>query len=81
MGSGLSADESIRLKAGVFEAIVDQGDTGDAAVQAAQAQGMRLEVVKLPEAKRGFVRLVAEPLGRGAQFCLDDALSSPGSRR
>jgi transposase len=38
-------------------AFVDAGYTGDAAAQAAQAQGMRLEVVKLPEAKRGFVLL------------------------
>src|SRR5437868_12570674 len=38
-------------------AFVDAGYTGDAAAQAAQAQGMRLEVVKLPQAKRGFVLL------------------------
>ena len=38
-------------------AFVDQGYTGDAAVQAAKEQGMRLEVVKLPQAKRGFVLL------------------------
>ena len=38
-------------------AFVDQGYTGDAAAQAAKDQGMRLEVVKLPEAKRGFVLL------------------------
>ena len=38
-------------------AFVDQGYTGDAAAQAAQEQGMRLEVVKLPQAKRGFVLL------------------------
>jgi transposase len=38
-------------------AYVDQGYTGDAAVQAAKAQGIRLEVVKLPQAKRGFVLL------------------------
>ena len=38
-------------------AFVDQGYTGDEPAQAAQAQGMRLEVVKLPEAKRGFVLL------------------------
>ena len=38
-------------------AFVDQGYTGDDAAQAAQEHGIRLEVVKLSEAKRGFVLL------------------------
>jgi transposase len=38
-------------------AFVDQGYTGEQAEADAAAQGMRLEVVKLPEAKRGFVLL------------------------
>ena len=38
-------------------AYVDQGYTGEEAENAAAAQGIRLEVVKLPEAKRGFVLL------------------------
>ena len=38
-------------------AFVDQGYTGDAPAQAAQEHGMQLEVVKLPQAKRGFVLL------------------------
>jgi transposase len=38
-------------------AFVEQGYTGDDAAQAAQAHGIRLEVVKLPEAKRGFILL------------------------
>jgi transposase len=38
-------------------AFVDQGYTGDEPAQAAQAQGIRLQVIKLPEAKRGFVLL------------------------
>ena len=38
-------------------AFVDQGYTGPDAVQAAEQHGIRLEVVKLPEAKRGFVLL------------------------
>ncbi|MDP9358948.1 MAG: IS5 family transposase [Chloroflexota bacterium] len=38
-------------------AFVDQGYTGDKPTTAAEAQGLRLEVVKLPEAKRGFVLL------------------------
>ena len=64
------ADEQDRaqvgeLAAGVQEvtgqhvevAFVDQSDTGEQAEQAAKEQGIRLEVVKLPEAKRGFVLL------------------------
>lgn len=38
-------------------AYVDQGYTGDEPATAAAAHGIRLEVVKLPEAKRGFVLL------------------------
>jgi transposase len=38
-------------------AFVDQGYTGDAAEEAARAQGIQLHVVKLDEAKRGFVLL------------------------
>ena len=38
-------------------AYVDQGYTGDKAAEAAQERGITLEVVKLPEAKRGFVLL------------------------
>lgn len=38
-------------------AFVDQGYTGEPAAEAAAAQGIRLEVVKLPGAKRGFVLL------------------------
>lgn len=38
-------------------AFVDQGYTGDDPQQQAVAQGMRLEVVKLPDAKKGFVLL------------------------
>jgi len=38
-------------------AYVDQGYTGRTAADAAQAHGIALEVVKLPEAKRGFVLL------------------------
>ncbi len=38
-------------------AFVDQGYTGDQAVQDAEAHGIQLEVVKLPTAKRGFVLL------------------------
>jgi transposase len=38
-------------------AFVDQGSTGDDPAADAQAHGIRLEVVKLPAAKRGFVLL------------------------
>ena len=38
-------------------AFVDQGYTGERPASAAKAQGIELEVVKLPEAKRGFVLL------------------------
>ena len=54
-----------RLAAGVQEATgqtvelayVDQGYTGEEPAAAAAAHGIRLEVVKLPEAKQGFVLL------------------------
>src|SRR5262249_6154861 len=42
-------DKSVEL------AYVDQGYTGEKPAQDAQKQGMQLEVIKLPEAKRGFV--------------------------
>jgi transposase len=38
-------------------AYVDQGYTGEEAAEAAEARGIRLEVVKHPEAKKGFVLL------------------------
>jgi transposase len=38
-------------------AFVDQGYTGEHAAEDAQAQHMRLEVVQLPEAKKGCVLL------------------------
>ncbi|GIW05092.1 MAG: IS5 family transposase [Thermomicrobiales bacterium] len=38
-------------------AFVDQGSTGDEVAADAAVHGIRLEVVKLPEAKRGFVLL------------------------
>ena len=38
-------------------AFVDQGYTGEKVAEAAEAHGIKLEVVKLPTAKRGFVLL------------------------
>jgi transposase len=51
--------EAVREATGasVELAFVDQGYTGEAAAESAAAHGLRLEVVKLPEAKRGFVLL------------------------
>ncbi len=54
-------------------AYVDQGYTGAAPTQAAAAQGIRLEVVKLDQAKRGFVLLprrwvVERSFGWAARF-------------
>jgi transposase len=46
-----ATDQSVKV------AFVDQGYTGEEPAEAAQAAGMRLEVVKLPEAKKGFVLL------------------------
>ena len=46
-----ATQRSVRL------AYVDQGYTGEKAAHAAAAQGIELEVVKLAEAKRGFVLL------------------------
>jgi transposase len=58
-------DQVARLAAAVQEVtggtvavgFVDQGYTGEQAATDAAAQGIRLEVIKLPEAKRGFVLL------------------------
>jgi transposase len=54
-------------------AYVDQGYTGERAASAAQAHGLRLEVVKLPQAKRGFILLprrwvVERSFGWAARF-------------
>jgi transposase len=39
-------------------AFADQGYTGDAGAQAAREEGIELQVIKLPEAKKGFVLLL-----------------------
>jgi transposase len=54
-------------------AYVDQGYTGENAADAAAERGIQLEVVKLPEAKRGFVLLprrwvVERSFGRLSRF-------------
>jgi transposase len=54
-------------------AFVDQGYTGEEPAHAAQQQGIQLQVVKLPEAKKGFVLLprrwvVERSFGWAARF-------------
>jgi transposase len=54
-------------------ASVDQGDTGDRARQDAADHGMQLEVVKRPQAKKGFLRplrrwVVERSFGWAARF-------------
>lgn len=63
---------------GVTLACVDQGYTGERAADAAQAHGIRLEVVKLADAK-AWLRPVAAPLGGGTLVRLDGALPQAGS--
>jgi len=53
----LAAAVQAATGATVEVAFVDQGYAGERATVAAAAHGVRLEVVKLPEAKRGFVLL------------------------
>ncbi len=56
---------------------VDQGYTGPTAAEAAQRHRIRLEVVKHPMAKRGFVRATPAP-GVGDKLRLGSSL--PPSR-
>jgi transposase len=53
----LAADVQTATGQTVELGFVDQGYTGEKAATAAAAHGIRLEVVKLPEAKKGFVLL------------------------
>lgn len=53
----LAADIQDATEESVELAFVDQGYTGQATAEAAAAEGIKLHVVKLPEAKRGFVLL------------------------
>jgi transposase len=67
-------------------AYVDQGYTGERAAKAAADHGIALEVVKLPEAKRGphpelvEGRAAATQMGRRASLRLDGPLPPIGSR-
>ena len=53
----LAADIQDATGDSVQLAYVDQGYTGEATAEAAAAEGITLHVVKLPEAKRGFILL------------------------
>ena len=53
----LAAQVQEATEQSVTLAYVDQGYTGDAPAEAAKAAGITLEVVRLPEAKEGFVLL------------------------
>ena len=53
----LAADIQDATGDSVELAYVDQGYTGEATAEAAAAEGIALHVVKLPQAKRGFVLL------------------------
>ena len=53
----LAADIQDATAKSVELAFVDQGYTGEKVAEAAAEEGIRLHVVKLPEAKRGFVLL------------------------
>ncbi len=55
--AALAEEVQARCGQSVQIAFVDQGYTGEGAALAAQQQGIRLEVVKHTEAKRGFVLL------------------------
>lgn len=55
--SALAADVQAATGDSVELAYVDQGYTGEQAEDDAEEHGIHLEVVKLPEAKRGFVLL------------------------
>ena len=56
--SGYTGSELVRLTGERVEvAFVDQGYAGPETEAAAEEEGIRLEVVKAPEAKRGFVLL------------------------
>ena len=53
----LAAEVQAETGGSVETAFVDQGYTGERAAEAARAQAIGSEVVKAPEAKRGFVLL------------------------
>lgn len=60
-------------------AFADQGYTGDTAAQAARDEGMELQVIKLPEAKKRL-RAAAASLGGRAQLRMAQPLPATGTR-
>jgi transposase len=56
VGAVVRAAQQVTAK-NIEKAFVDQGYTGTTAADAAARHGVELEVIKLPEAKRGFVLL------------------------
>jgi len=63
------------LAAGCFECMVSDLRSGEDPAQAARAQGIDLQVVKLDEAKR--FRTVATAMGSRAQLRMAQPLSTP----
>ena len=59
-------------------AFVDQAYTGDVPATEAAQHGIQLAVVKLPEAKRGFV-LAAAAMGGGTLVCVDLPFPTAGA--
>jgi transposase len=61
VGCGVSADAALEVQEATGDAVeiafVEQSYTGDAPAQVAAELGIHLEVVKLPEAKKGFILL------------------------
>ncbi|CBW73576.1 Transposase [Mycetohabitans rhizoxinica HKI 454] len=70
----LVSGQSVKL------AFADQGYIGEEPAQAAQDEGIEVQVIKLPEAKKSFIPAAA-PMGRRAQFRMAQSLSKARSRR
>src|ERR1035441_2304026 len=75
------AQDMQQVTGGTVEmAYVDQGYTGPNAAEAAQSHGIRLEVVKHPMAKRGFVLLPRRPVAAPPQGRTRQTGRSPHGR-
>ena len=81
--SSLAEEVQVASGQSVTLAYADQGYTGELPAQAAEQHGIDLQVVKLGQAKRGFVlrlRATAAPLGGRAQPELECPLQAPSPR-
>ena len=78
-GAGRGAGRGVQAVTGntVELAFVDQGYTGEDPAEAAEAHGIELEVVSLPEAKTGL-RAAAPALGGRALVRLGEPVPPPG---